>query len=429
MSEEPQSRRVLVVDDNRINVKAIAEALKQDYKVMAAANGEQALAAVVSDHCPDVVLLDIMMPDMDGFEVCRRIKADDRTSHIPVIFITSKDDDSDEAQGLEFGAADYITKPIVPAVVRARVRTQMQLRGQLEALESANSTIQAQHDRMEHELQVGKQLQQSLMPDLPEATAFSIAGSMQSAYEVGGDFYDSFYVDRDHLCLCIGDVSGKGVPAALFMNMSRTLVRLEADGCTSTARIVTRVNTRIEEKNDPCMFVTLLLAILDTRTGRLTYTNAGHTPPFIKRADGRVDRIDGRHGPAVGITSTVFTEENIWLGQGDTILIYTDGVTEARSPDRELYGEDRLRETLSRKCAEDADSVLETTAESVATFEDGGQYDDITMLALSFIGSRDSQPTPGVMRCHFPKRRSLNASSATTLATSSLLQTFLPNSV
>lgn len=381
-----EKKRVLVVDDSRINVKAISEALKYEYKIMAATSGEQALRAVRSDHPPDIVLLDIMMPGVDGFEVCRRMKSHPKSRHIPVIFITSRDDYADEARGLSVGAVDYITKPIVPAIVRARVKTQIQLRNHMDELEQANATIHAQKERMEHELQVGRKLQQSMLPELPEGDArFSIAGSMRSAFELSGDFYDAFFVDQHHLCICIGDVSGKGVPAALFMNMSRTLVRIQADADLSTARIVTRVNERIAEKNDPCMFVTLFVGMLDVRTGAIIYTNAGHTPPLIRRGGGDVERLMGRHGPAVGVDQVVYGEEIVELMDGDTLLLYTDGVTEARGADGDLFGEDRLISLVESADVEDVSGLVSLTGDRIGEFESGrDQSDDVTLLGIEY---------------------------------------------
>lgn len=382
--------RVLVVDDNRINIKAIAEALKHQCKIMAATNYQQAKRALYGDTPPDLVLLDIVLPDVDGFEICRRIKSDPRSRDIPVIFITAMDNEAEEAKGLTMGAVDYIAKPIVPAVVRARVRTQIELRRHMEALQIAYATIEEQRDRMEQELKVGQKLQMSLQPQLPAGEGFEVAACMRSAHEVSGDFYDAFYVDLNHICFCIGDVSGKGVPAALFMSMSRTLVRSKADKVLSTARIVTEVNRAIVGNNDACMFVTMVVAMLDTRSGELTYTNAGHMSPLVVGTAGDVERLPGRHGMAVGVEDVDYAEDTVVLDASKTVMLYTDGVTEARAPDEDLYGERRLIEWLSTQAGQSPPQLVDAISEEVTRFESGGaQSDDVTFLSLRYRGKTE----------------------------------------
>ena len=379
--------RVLIVDDNKINIKAIAEALRDECRIMAATNYRQVMNAVLGDTPPDLILLDIVMPDVDGFETFRRLKSNPLSSNIPIIFITAMDDEADETRGLSMGAVDYIAKPIVPAVVRARVRTHLELRRHTEALERAYATIQAQKERMEQELKVGQKLQLSLQPQLPHGEQFEVAASMCSAREVSGDFYDVFYVDPWHLCVCIGDVSGKGVPAALFMSMSRTLVRTKADKVLSTGQIVTEVNRAIVGSNDACMFVTMVVAMLDTRSGQMTYTNAGHTSPLIVDASGEVVKLPGRHGMAVGVEEVIYREDSLLLDPSRTILFYTDGVTEARDPQDGLFGETRLMQSLVECAPENPGELIESVTREVDRFEAGTEHaDDITLLSLRYRG-------------------------------------------
>ena len=218
-----EQRRILIVDDERLNIKVLADLLKPNYKIMVAISGEQALKAVRLENPPDLILLDVMMPEMDGYEVCRQLKADESTREIPVIFVTAMGAESDETRGLELGAADYITKPISPAIVEARVRTQMERKHHLDQLQEAYHLINAQKDRMQEELNVGRDIQLSMLPQtfppFPQHDEFQLHAKMQAAREVGGDFYDFFLIDEDHLCVCVGDVSGKGVPAALFLSL------------------------------------------------------------------------------------------------------------------------------------------------------------------------------------------------------------------
>jgi sigma-B regulation protein RsbU (phosphoserine phosphatase) len=378
--------RILVVDDERLNINVLNELLKSNYKIMAAINGEQALKASSSKNPPDLILLDIMMPEMDGYEVCKRLKADDQTKDIPIIFVTAMGQESDETKGLELGAADYITKPISPAIVEARVQTQIKLQRGRKDLQSAYEFIEAHKTRMEKELNIARDIQLSMLPKtLPEHNDFTLHAIMNAALEVGGDFYDYFFIDEDNLCLCVGDVSGKGVPASLFMAITKSMIKSRATDDLSTASIMTHVNHEISQNNESSMFITVFLSILNLKSGELTYTNAGHNPPFIKHAGNEIDRIDQRHGPVAGaVEGLVYTEGSLFLSEGDTLLLYTDGVTEAINSANELYNEQRLIDILglNHNSPMDLNSQI---LKDVLKFEDGTeQTDDITILSLYF---------------------------------------------
>ena len=389
MAEEQQ--KILVVDDERLNINVLVDLLKPDYKMMAAKNGEQALKAVRIANPPDLILLDIMMPEMDGYEVCRRLKADDATRDIPVIFVTAMGETSDETKGLEVGAVDYLTKPISPPIVQARVKTHLALKRNMAELQQAYSIIEAQKERMEEELNVGRDIQMSMVPQkfpaFPDRDEFSIHAALHPAREVGGDFYDFFFIDENRLCVCIGDVSGKGVPAALFMAVTRTLIKARATDDTSTASIITRVNDEISRDNKAYMFITIFLGILNTVTGELIYTNAGHNPSLIRRAKGAVERLDPLHGPVVGAKKGLaYKEDSVSVSEGDVLLMYTDGVTEARNRAEEFFEEQRLTDLFSTGEFDSAEAVVETTVSKVKQFEDGAdQFDDITVMALQFL--------------------------------------------
>jgi sigma-B regulation protein RsbU (phosphoserine phosphatase) len=387
MTEQP--RKILIVDDERFNINVLADLLKPTYKIMAAINGKQALKAARSDNPPDLILLDVMMPELDGYEVCRQLKADATTREIPVIFVTAMGQEADETKGLEIGAADYITKPISPAIVEARVRTQMERKQHLDELQRAYAIINAQNERMQEELNVGRDIQLSMLPQ--NFSAFTKEGgvqlhaAMQAAREVGGDLYDFFFIDDDHLCICVGDVSGKGVPAALFMAISKVLIRSRAADDLSPASILTHANDELAANNDAMMFVTVFLGILDRRTGELVYSNGGHNPPYIKRADGCVERLDQKHGPFLGPASGIaYKEDRLELGVGDSLFIYSDGVTEAINPSRAFYGDGRLEEFLDKGNFSDPEGLVACALQSVEHFADGAeQADDITLLVVS----------------------------------------------
>jgi sigma-B regulation protein RsbU (phosphoserine phosphatase) len=398
MAQEQQ--KILVVDDERLNINVLVDLLKPNYKMMAAKNGEQALKAVRVANPPDLILLDIMMPEMDGYEVCRRLKADEATRDIPVIFVTAMGETSDETKGLEVGAVDYLTKPISPPIVQARVKTHLALRRNMAELQKAYGIIEAQKERMEEELNVGRDIQMSMVPQnfpaFPDRDEFSIHAALHPAREVGGDFYDFFFIDENRLCFCVGDVSGKGVPAALFMAVTRTLIKARASDDTSTASILTRINDEISRDNKAYMFVTLFVGILDTVTGELVYTNAGHNPTYIRKANGNLERLDTLHGPVVGAREGLaYKEDRVPITKGDILLMYTDGVTEARNPEKEFFEEQRLTALLSAQEFDSAEAVVQTTVSGVKQFENGAdQFDDITVLALQFLKQPEAAEIP-----------------------------------
>ncbi len=384
-------QKILVVDDEPLNIQVLTGLLKGDYRMMVAKDGERALKIAKTGQ-PDLILLDIMMPDMDGYEVCRRLKADEVTRDVPVIFITAMGEVDDETHGLELGAVDYIRKPISPPILKARVRTQLALVRQQKELQAAYAIIKSRKERMEEELNIGREIQMSMMPlNLPascEFEPFSLHARLEAAREVGGDFYDFYFLNDSLLCLCVGDVSGKGVPAALFMAVTKTLIRSYSTGNWSTGNILTHVNDVLSKDNEKCMFATLFVAVCDIRTGELTYTNASHNPPYVRRQDGELVRLDKRHGLVAGAMPGVsYGENRLELLEGDTLLMYTDGVTEAMNPSGNLFSEERLTELLRRQGQQGAEALVKACMSSVREFESGAdQADDITLLAFQYLG-------------------------------------------
>jgi sigma-B regulation protein RsbU (phosphoserine phosphatase) len=225
-----------------------------------------------------------------------------------------------------------------------------------------------------------------LPTDKPDTTEFSVEATMQAAREVGGDFYDFFPVGPREYAFCVADVSDKGVASALFMSVTKALIKARCREDNSTASVVTWVNDEIAIGNDSCMFITLFIALLDAVTGQVRYTNAGHNPPYIKRADGSLECIAARHGPMVGaMGGIVYGEDTLQLARGDTLVLFTDGVTEAMNGGRELYGEGRLEALLAEYPQKGVESLVQDVLASVREFADGAeQSDDITLLAFSY---------------------------------------------
>src|SRR5215831_8666262 len=209
----PEQKLILVVDDTPLNISVITGALKDNYRTKVATSGAKALAIAAGDEKPDLILLDVMMPEMDGYEVCCRLKADPSTREIPVIFLTGQTSADDETRGFEVGAVDYVHKPFSPAVVKARVRSHILLR-------ESRAQLAAQLLALNNELEMARQIQLSILPhSLPKVQGLAIAARYLPMTSVAGDFYDFIQIDEKHLGILIADVSGHGLPSALIASM------------------------------------------------------------------------------------------------------------------------------------------------------------------------------------------------------------------
>ncbi|MEL7564052.1 MAG: SpoIIE family protein phosphatase [Dehalobacterium sp.] len=252
-------------------------------------------------------------------------------------------------------------------------------------------TVTAEKERIGAELNVATNIQASMLPCIfppfPERPEFDIYATMQPAKEVGGDFYDFFLVDENHLAVVIADVSGKGVPAALFMVIAKTLIKNRAQNREIPADVFTGVNAQLYENNEEGMFVTAWMGVLDIAGGEFTYVNAGHNPPLLKRKDGEFEYLKARPGFVLaGLEGVKYRQNDIRLEPGDILYLYTDGVTEATDTQGELYGETRLKIVLDRTAARPLGDILRTVKADIDTFAKGApQFDDITMLALKIM--------------------------------------------
>ena len=264
--------------------------------------------------------------------------------------------------------------------------------------------------RMQEELNVGRDIQQSMLPRVfpafPDRKEIELYAMLEPALEVGGDLYDFFMVDDHRLCFVIGDVSGNGVPAALFMAMTKIMVKTRAGSDHSTASIVTYVNDALSADNDSCMFVTLYLGILNLREGTLLTTNAGHNHPLLKRRDGRFEWLTTQDGPLVGpMPGIAFKETTIRLAPGDELFFYTDGVTEADNVKRELFGNDRLQTVLDQSSATTVVDRIGDVMKAVKAFAgEAPQADDITILGLRYHGVAPSEAAGGIFHQTMPNQ-------------------------
>lgn len=380
--------RVLVVDDNEMNRDLLARRLLRDgHAVSTAENGREGLAMMVAQPF-DLVMLDIMMPEMNGYEVLERLKGDPSLRHIPVIMITAVDDPDSVVRCVELGAEDHLPKPFNPALLRARVGASL-------AKKRLHDREQLYARSLERELDIGREIQAGFLPTRIEVPAgWEIAARFHPARQVAGDFYDVFPLGSSLVGLVLADVCGKGVGAALFMALFRTLIRAlaeqrfaenapPADGLHAT---IVATNDYIARTHDSAnMFATVFFAALDPRTGIVRYVNAGHEAAIIAGPDGVRARL-ASNGPAVGLMPDMtFGVSEATLDAGELLLLFTDGVTDARSKQREEFGEERLLALTSPPSS--AAGLLERIDAAVAAHASGvDRFDDVTMLAVRRSG-------------------------------------------
>lgn len=253
-------------------------------------------------------------------------------------------------------------------------------------------SITSEKERMAAELGLAKQIQTSMLPQdfppFPERNEFDIYASMNPAREVGGDFYDYFMTDDDHLWLVIADVSGKGIPAALFMMISMIILRIHARTSESPAEILSKANESISTRNTAEMFVTVWIGVLEISTGKITAANAGHEYPAIKHADGKFELLKDKHGLVLGgMEGVSYTEYEVELEPDSKLFVYTDGVPEATAKDKEMFGTDRMIDALNKNPDASPEEILRNVRSDVDDFvQDAVQFDDLTMLCLEYKG-------------------------------------------
>jgi sigma-B regulation protein RsbU (phosphoserine phosphatase) len=287
------------------------------------------------------------------------------------------------------GAIDFLTKPIdfgdLEITIRNTLGHVVQMR---HAIDSHEQLVAIQH-----ELGVAARIQESILPrkfpPFPERMDFELHAAMVPAKEVGGDLFDFFLLDEDHLGLVLGDVSGKGVPAALFMAVSRTLLRATAQHKLSPGDCLNHVNATLAAQNPSHMFVTMFYGILNTRTGEMQFANGGHNPPYLFTREGQVRELSKeRNGMIVGLIEAArYQTDTVQIAPGEGLLVFTDGVTEAMDAKEDFYGEERLERLLAERGAASAEELVKVIHGEVNAFATGmPQADDITVMAMRYLG-------------------------------------------
>ncbi len=402
MTDELTGMQIMVVDDTPDNLRLLTRILKdKGYKVRPVPNGKLALAAI-KVSAPDLILLDINMPYIDGYEVCNRLKKDDLTKEIPVIFLSAMNETVDKVKAFESGGVDYITKPFQIEEVLARVKTHLKLFSLQRQMEETNKNLErivkkrtdeilklrVLKHRIELELKIANNIQKSILPQNlidPERT-IAVYAENKPARRVGGDFYDFFPIDKGKVFFCIGDVSGKGIAAAMFMAIVKTLIKVEAKQLKSLLDVVITVNNFLINENETCMFASVFCGIIDTVKGVVEYCNAGHTAPVLKKANQDYEFLPIHKDTVIGILPAA--KGDYYIGefefeQGARLFLYSDGVTEALNKNKEEYTEDRLLKALNRTNSIEISNVLDILKNDLLThMGDEEQADDITAMIL-----------------------------------------------
>jgi serine phosphatase RsbU (regulator of sigma subunit) len=384
MIETAEKKVLLLVDDDAENIQVVHSILKDTYEIRVALNGPKAIDLAKVEPVPDLILLDVMMPDMDGYEVCRRLKADQATGDIPVIFLTGKTEVADETRGFEVGAVDYIHKPFSPPIVKARVRTQLMLR-------EAHATVARQLMAINSELEMARQIQLAILPrETPKIKGLHIAACYIPMSSVAGDFYDFIVVDERHVGILIADVCGHGLPSALIASMLQTALAAQSPNASCPPRVLTGLNQALYGKCH-LHFVTAAYLFLNLDKSTVNYAGAGHPPLLLWRnKSGSVAEVL-ENGLMLGIfPDSTYSAIMLPLEGGDRIVLFTDGIVEARNSSGEQFGIGRLKEMVKENHALPADQFADTLLDGVARWSEKisgqGQSDDITLLAIDFEG-------------------------------------------
>jgi phosphoserine phosphatase RsbU/P len=376
-----EMKTVLLVDDEPANIQIVKSILKDTYKTRIATNGAKALELASQAPVPDLILLDVMMPEMDGYEVCSRLKLADQTREIPVIFLTGQTNSDDETRGFDVGAVDYIHKPFSPAVVRARVRTHLALRGIREQLASQLQTIQCEMD-------TARQIQLSILPrEIPAIEGLDIAARYIPMTSVAGDFYDFIVIDDKRIGILIADVSGHGMPAALISSMLKIALDGQIGCASEPAQVLAGLNKALCGKFQG-HFVTAAYILIDKEKQSLSYAGAGHPPLILRDQSAAATREFVENGLFLGyFPEATYTAVELPFKTGDWCVLYTDGIPETTNLSDEQFGVGRFKDFLENNHDLSPGNFVDRFLDELSRWSGGASRepeDDITLLAIHF---------------------------------------------
>ena len=390
--------RILMVDDEvdlelLVRQRFRRRIRKGEFEFLFAHNGVEALETLEENPDIRLVLSDINMPEMDGLTLLSQLES--ANPEICAVIISAYGDMANIRTAMNRGAFDFVTKPIDFNDLQITIEKTL---AHIEMIQQAL----ASRDRLvslKQELAVAKNVQESVLPAVPPPSEYyDLYAQMTPAREIGGDFYDYFRLDEYRLGLVIADVSGKGVPAALFTMVTRALLKSAARNHESPAWCLSEVNELLSQENDACMFVTLFYGVLDLRDGSLQFSNGGHNPPRIVRGgNGTIEAVPQTGNLALGIVpGHEFNQGEVQLDIGDALFFYTDGITEACNTTDDEFGEDRLDVQLGEKRHAAMGDLVDVVVKAVEEFAIGmEQFDDMTCLALRWNAVKPADAAPG----------------------------------
>jgi len=384
MNNPAEKRTLLLVDDDPENIKIVNSILGNKYKLRVATDGFEALELAKEEPLPGLILLDVIMPQMDGYEVCSQLKTDSKTHDIPVIFLTGRTEVADETRGFEVGAVDYIHKPFSPPIVTARVRTQLMLR-------DAHETVARQLLTINKELELAREVQRSILPhEVPQIQGLEIAARYLPMSSVAGDFYDFVGVDDNHLGVLIADVSGHGLSAALIASMLQTALAAESAHASDPAQVLTKLNQAFYGKFRD-HYVTAAYLFVDMEKNTVSYAGSAHPPLLHCRAKTGEATEYEENGLMLGpFADSTYSATTFALERGDRIVLFTDGIVETTDSSGNQFGMESLKKVLESKqdlpASRFADSLLYALSDWSEHAIGTGQKDDITVLAIDFLG-------------------------------------------
>jgi sigma-B regulation protein RsbU (phosphoserine phosphatase) len=382
--------KILIVDDEPDLELLIRQRFRREiregvYHFVFARHGEEALGLLDGHADVELVLTDINMPVMDGLTLLGHVR--ERRRPPATVVVSAYGDMVNIRAAMNAGAADFLTKPIDFQDFEATVhKTLGQVRRQRAAEDDRNRLIV-----LEHDLRTAAEIQRSFLPngELVDRADVALCAAMTPARAVGGDFYDYFTLGDGRLGLVIGDVSGKGISAALFMAVSRTLLRAAALRGTAPGECLAEVNRALLRDTASSLFVTIFYGVLDPATGKLAYSNGGHNPPFAVRAGGGAERLPGRSLPVGTLAEATYATADLSLRPGDVLFLYTDGVTEAMDATGDQFSTARLEQALEQGDRSTPAALMGDVLEAVRRFTgDAPQSDDLTALVVRYAGSK-----------------------------------------
>ena len=379
--------RILVVDDEpqleRLILQRFRRKIRDDqYEFVFAIDGVDALKKIAEDQDIVIVLSDINMPRMDGLTLVTKLNQSGKL--LKTVMVSAYSDMSNIRTAMNRGAYDFVTKPIDFKDLETTIDKTIKEIANLKLAALAREQLTA----LQQELNVAGEIQRSILPRnfsiFPEHSGLEMHAEMIPAKDVGGDFYDFFWIDETRLGLVVGDVSGKGMPAALFMAISRTLLKAIALRGESTSECLSQVNNLLSLDNPKSMFVTVFYGVVDIRSGCLEFSNGGHNAPLLQSADGEIQFLNQGRSTALGIIKDLQYQSNrLELEPGSTLVLYTDGITEAANRDYDEFTAERLESSLERLSHGTAGEILKGIVEDVRDFANGApQSDDITAMVI-----------------------------------------------